>query len=278
MTVRRRRESRRSESKGPWYLFSGVLIGLVLGLLYTWVIQPVQFVDTSPDLLRSEFKDQYRSLIALAYQSNDDVGRARSRLLLLDGDDMDAALAEQAGRVAQAGGSPAEAEALASLASAISGQPAAATTPTVQSEPAGSAANSTSTPAAPDAGEESGSDDGTAADGSGEEVHREGDFVLKTQSELCNTPDQAGLLQIDVIDAGGEPASGVPFVIRWGDETDTVITGRLPAVSSGYAEYQMTEGVEYSLSLAGQDAALDGLAVPDCDGEPGVIRLLFVEE
>ncbi|MRR32078.1 hypothetical protein EG834_17510, partial [bacterium] len=60
----------RNESRGPWYLFSGLIIGLVLGIFYAWVISPVQYVDTTPESMRPEFKDQYRSLVAQAYQKS----------------------------------------------------------------------------------------------------------------------------------------------------------------------------------------------------------------
>jgi hypothetical protein len=58
-----------SEERGPWYLLTGMVIGIVLGLVYAWVVQPVRYVNTSPGSLRVEFKDRYRALIASAYLS-----------------------------------------------------------------------------------------------------------------------------------------------------------------------------------------------------------------
>ena len=59
--------------RGPWYLFFGLAIGLGLGLLIAWVIAPVTYTDTAPISLQAQFKDQYRLMIARAYQANGDV-------------------------------------------------------------------------------------------------------------------------------------------------------------------------------------------------------------
>ncbi len=111
-----------NERRGPWYLLTGLLIGLIAGLLYTWLVNPVHFIDTSPGRLRSEFKDQYRSMIALSFQANQDLGRAEGRLAQLNDEDSVAELTSQAQRIQAQGGSDLEAKALRDLAMALSGQ------------------------------------------------------------------------------------------------------------------------------------------------------------
>ncbi|HJS30238.1 MAG TPA: hypothetical protein VJ768_11480, partial [Anaerolineales bacterium] len=69
--------------RGPWYLLTGVILGALFGLLYAWVISPVRFVDNPPSAMREDFKDQYRSLIAVAFSASQDLGRAQARLSLL---------------------------------------------------------------------------------------------------------------------------------------------------------------------------------------------------
>ncbi|NQS92001.1 MAG: hypothetical protein HQ574_06285, partial [Chloroflexi bacterium] len=64
------------QNRGNWYLLTGLLLGLIMGLAYTWVISPVTEVDTHPNLLREDYKDIYRSLISSAYQSNNNLPRA----------------------------------------------------------------------------------------------------------------------------------------------------------------------------------------------------------
>jgi hypothetical protein len=107
------------ENRGSWYLLTGLLIGIGLGLGFAWFIQPVQYVNTSPASLRTEFKDQYRALIAAAYVANNDIVRARARLELLQDADIFRALSEQAQRYLAQGNAPEEARALGLLAIAL---------------------------------------------------------------------------------------------------------------------------------------------------------------
>ena len=107
------------DERGPWYLLTGLVIGVVLGLAYAWLVQPVEYVDTSPASLREDFKDRYRALIAAAYMANGDLVRARARLELLEDEDMFRSLAEQAQRTLAEQGSSEEARALGLLAIAL---------------------------------------------------------------------------------------------------------------------------------------------------------------
>lgn len=111
------------EKRGPWYLLTGLVLGIALGLLYAWVFQPVQYIDTVPASLRTDFKDQYRALIAAAYLGNGDLLRARGRLELLKDEDMFRALSEQAQRTLAQQGSAADARALGLLAIALGQAP-----------------------------------------------------------------------------------------------------------------------------------------------------------
>jgi len=109
------------EERGPWYLLTGLVIGIVLGLLYAWIVSPIEYVDTTPNTLRADYQDHYRLTIAIAFQSTGDLARAQARLNLLGDDDSALALAEQAQRHRGEGGTADEAQALANLA-AILGQ------------------------------------------------------------------------------------------------------------------------------------------------------------
>ncbi len=117
-----------SDNRGPWYLVTGMILGLALGLVYAWVFSPVQFVDNSPSSLQPAFKDQYRTMIAVAFASNRDLGRAQARLGLLGDLDPYRALSAQAQQYLAEGGSPDEARALGELAAAINQAAAAGPT------------------------------------------------------------------------------------------------------------------------------------------------------
>ena len=72
-----------------------IALGAVLGLLYGWVVNPVEYVDTTPDSLRMDFKTDYVLMVAEAYQKEGSLGLAARRLALL-GDASPAELIAQA--------------------------------------------------------------------------------------------------------------------------------------------------------------------------------------
>jgi len=113
----------RYEARGFWYLLTGLLIGLILGLAYAWLVQPVRYVDTPPASLKVESKDQYRMMIAIAYAADNDLVRASERLKLLQDEDPFQALTGQAQRILAAEGSLEEARFLSALAVAIEQNP-----------------------------------------------------------------------------------------------------------------------------------------------------------
>ncbi len=105
-----------SEKRGHWYLFTGILIGVIVGLLFTRFVQPPPVENTSPANLQVDYKDDYRILIARAYLANSDLVRAKARLELLGDNDYHQVLEVQAQRILTGGGSEGDARALAKLA------------------------------------------------------------------------------------------------------------------------------------------------------------------
>jgi hypothetical protein len=67
-----------------WVRFFIVLvIGFGVGLLYGWVIDPVEYVDTLPESMREDYKTDYVLMVAEEYQSTRDIAIARERLFFL---------------------------------------------------------------------------------------------------------------------------------------------------------------------------------------------------
>ena len=64
------------------WIFLAAALGIGLGLLYGWVINPVDFVDLSPDTLRADYRAAYILMVAEAYQSEDDLDLAARRLAI----------------------------------------------------------------------------------------------------------------------------------------------------------------------------------------------------
>ena len=86
-----------------WLLFAlSILVGVGLGLLYGWVISPVEYVDTSPDSLRADYRADYVLMVAEVYQSEQDTQQAVRRLALLGGSLSPYETAAEALRFAQA--------------------------------------------------------------------------------------------------------------------------------------------------------------------------------
>jgi len=72
-----------------WILFLiVVLLGGALGLVYGWVVSPVEYVDTTPDSLRADYKADYVLMVAESYHANQDVALAARRLALLGGENL----------------------------------------------------------------------------------------------------------------------------------------------------------------------------------------------
>lgn len=69
---------------GRWLLFLlSIALGATLGLLYGWVINPVEYVDTTPDSLRADYKTDYVLMVSEAYTLDHDLTAAARRLALL---------------------------------------------------------------------------------------------------------------------------------------------------------------------------------------------------
>ncbi len=67
-------------------LIIALAIGAGLGLVYGWVIAPVEYVDVTPDLLRQDYRIDFVLMTAEAYQSDFDAAAAARRLALLGSD------------------------------------------------------------------------------------------------------------------------------------------------------------------------------------------------
>jgi hypothetical protein len=67
-----------------WFrFFLAVAVGIGLGLLYGWVISPVEYVDTTPETLRVDYRADYVLMVAEAYHTEQDISLAVERLAFL---------------------------------------------------------------------------------------------------------------------------------------------------------------------------------------------------
>jgi hypothetical protein len=64
-------------------LFIALLIGIALGLVYGWVIAPVEYMDVTPNILREDYRADYVLMVAEAHQSEQNPEVAARRLAIL---------------------------------------------------------------------------------------------------------------------------------------------------------------------------------------------------
>ena len=69
--------------KTRWlFILLALLAGIGLGLVYGWVIDPVEFYDLTPDTLRADYKADYVLMTAEAYHANGDPAVAARQLAI----------------------------------------------------------------------------------------------------------------------------------------------------------------------------------------------------
>lgn len=269
-----------------------LLTGLGLGLAYSWFISPVTYVDANPTLLRSDFKDQYRIVIASAYASNQDLARARARLSLLGDINPVDELTAQAQRMLAAGESFENARPLAQLATDLQqgfvNQPF---TPT--------AFPTFNTPNVPL--------DATPTESFSEQVASTEDpaptalptllfeqtpftpsfqatlparatftptagfntpYLLVGQEPICD-PGTPLLLQFMFMDARRNQIPGVEIIVTWNQGEDRFFTGFKSELGLGYADFLMQAKTIYNIRVVTGGAYIADITAPECTDPNG---------
>ncbi len=103
----------------PLALFAavGLAVGILAGLWYGWRVSPVRYANTTPDLLRQDYRDDYILMVAEVYSADHDLGLAVQSLSRLGVADMGAQVRATAARYTAAGYSDADLRKLYALAS-----------------------------------------------------------------------------------------------------------------------------------------------------------------
>jgi hypothetical protein len=278
----------------------GLFAGLGLGLFYSWRISPVTYVDAEPSILRDDFKDQYRIVIAAAYKSTNDLPRARARLELLKDPDLVGELSAQAQRMLAGGESNQSVQPLAQLAGDLEqgyvslalptatatklsfvGTPftpfvdtPGAETPTAEEliEPEAETAEppivSTlpfdQTPLAPQE-LSTVTPRPTVTPTTGIDIP----FALVGQDTVCDPNLESGLLQFSLTDSRRDQVSGVQIVVTWDKGEDNFFTGFKPEIGRGYADFIMEANTVYSIRVVDGGSFVPNISAPTCTDDNG---------
>jgi hypothetical protein len=283
------------DERGHWYLVTGFVIGIVLGLVYAWLIAPQQRQDTSPASLQPEFKDQYRAMIASAFVATGNLPRAEARLALLGDDEVIQVLAAQAQRTLGEGKSPLEAQAIGLLAVALgeggsdlipSPLPSATPTeaqntpistqasgnpePLETTSPATQTATGVSQPTNQDPQETSPAlSSATPLPTRTPTATPGAPFVLQSSTFVCDPDLPNPLIQVVSEDASGDPLPGQEITITWDAGDDFFFTGLKPEIGLGYADFLMEPGLVYQVHMAAGGQSVPDITPAECETESG---------
>lgn len=261
-------------SRFPWIaLAAGLLIGLVAGLLYAWVFNPVEYTDVSPDRLNADDQQAYVLLVAEAYMQDRDVERARRRLERLDlGSATDLAAAEADDALLR-GEDPMRVQALATLAEALGAAPLAADvfsgtavptatpgtpepTPTDTLEPVIPTDSPTLTPT-------------LVIPTTTPDLFPQTELGLLDRQITCEGGNAAGRIEVTVRGDDGQGIPAVEVVVAWAGGEEHFFTGLKPEIGPGYADFQMAENQLYTLTLVDRAAPVSGIDSTPCTTEAG---------
>ena len=265
-------------------LMGGLVIGLLLGLAYTWGIAPVEVVNSYPAVMRSDYRWDWIRMAALSYVADGDLERVRWRLDGLAQQDiagaMEALLEEYA-----AAGRPAETmRRLTGLAQALgvhtstmlvyedapaaeaartppplpsatplpSVQPTATSVPALTATPKPTRTPRPPTPTPPPLQP----------------------FQLAGKEQICE-PGQAPDIEVIVQDERGEGLAGTELWLMWPGGADRAMTGLKPEWGAGYADFDADPGLAYSLGTSELGVPLiTNLQIEPCPQEKGKEQLL----
>jgi len=288
----------------PFDLIIALLLGLGLGLAYSWLISPLRVVDADPIALRADFKDNYRSAIAAAYAATGNLPRAQARLILLGDNNSPDILNSQAQRLIASGASGEfqQADQLVALASALqngTGQVSLPTSTPTTSENGTTAitASITALPSpttdipsefteTPQMTETQNVDTQVIVSTATPRPTRTPiptvgvPFTLVAQDSVCDNTLPDGLLQVFIFNSKHRQVPGAKIIITWDNGEEQFFTGLKPEVGNGYADYTMSPDITYTLRLANGSDIASGLIAPTCQtptGETflGGIKLTF---
>ena len=282
------------------FLVTGLVVGLLLGLVYTWGIAPVEFVNTHPALLRTDYRWTWVRLAALSYAADGDLARARARLDMLEQEDVAGAIEDLIEEYAAAGRPADTLRSLTTLAQALdvrtpamlvylhtpgappptrtpSPTPTSTPTPTITPTPT---PTFTPTPTPTFTPTPTAELTGTLTTPTPTPTltptltltptptpplpYR---LQLSEQEQIC-APGQAPRIELIVRSERGAQVAGIEVWLMWPGGADRAVTGLKPQSGAGYVDFNAEPGVSYTLGTTELGMPLvTGLQIEPCPAE-----------
>jgi len=230
----------------------GLVIGVALSLVYTWVLDPPPLIDTKPAALNPSDQEVYMVLIAAAYAADGDLDRTKARLAELENPDIENSIVALAERYILEGKDARDIRVLARLSDALGGT-SAAMRPFIATPTSTPTLVPTATPYPPtltptQVVRATPTPPATPTPRRTPTPDRAETFGVAQSTALCD-PSADGLLRVYVRDATGKGLAGVQVSVNWPGGEDRFYTGFKPQTDSGYADFEMESGEIYRVEL-----------------------------
>ncbi len=260
-----------------WFaLILGVAIGIGAGLFYTWEIDPIIEQNTAPWQLSKAAREDYVVAVALSYAHNQDLTLAFNRLLALKPEqNVWQLVAEVACERVKTGKTVTNSDirVIRALEQLYRPQGASGCADGLYPTPAPVVFNTpiptpTATPTLPPPPTKTPTPSSVAISPppvlpTATPAADERFVVTRTQS-FCD-PAVDGVIEVRVYDQAGQGVPGVPVTVLWsGSETDRFYTGLQPERGLEYADFQMTPGRTYTVTVPGLVSAPPQLEAVPC--------------
>jgi hypothetical protein len=297
-------------------LLVALAAGIGAGLLVSWVLWPVEYVDVAPHSLMPAHRQEYIVLIGMSYAYDRDLGLAQARLAALgDLAVIGPEVVMLAEKHAVQGVRDEQVRALAMLALALGFRRAALAAYLPEMALAATwtpLPTSTSTPSPTDVPTAtptpttapSPTPSSTPTRPGGEQTPTATPARTPTPTPTTNSPPAGprfqvierrrtceppgGQLMVMVLDEAGQPRPNVELLVRWEDggggrgtsggqeASDRFFTGLKPEIGMGYADFAMEGGQTYELVVVGTESDVAQGLVADACTDGGYLASWYV--
>ncbi len=304
-----------SEDRWGWrrflVLLIGLAIGLAAGLVYTWLLYPVEFYNTEPVDLHPGHQDTWIMLVSAAYRLDGDLERANARLAELQEPQIGQRVAQLTQRYIAQGKPVSRIRALALLADALGARTpdmlAYLATPQPNPSPVPASPTATAPPSPSPSPTAPPSPSVTARAASETPAPQRSPspepaatrtprptrtlrptstpippYLLQERQRLCRGSQEQPQIEVFVQTEVGVGIPGVEIWLTWSGGAERIVTGLKPEVGLGYADFVMQPETSYAVAVGDPSLQLvQGLMIESCLARQGDTpltswRLIFV--